>query len=214
MGTTPNRGYPYPSSGSVPDAPVDMRLLAEAVDTDMTNLVPVGAVIAYAGTTAPTNWLLCDGTGFDSLVYPLLATVLGTPTTPNLVDRFVKGVATRPATKTGGSRTITAANMPSHNHSVTVDTAWAQHAHFGSTYTNGDHTHTINLATRQIYAGGGANNGAYLLSTERNRKFWSRTRRTDLLSSLRTLHGVGGYNGSGTDYEQPFYTLLYIVKAK
>lgn len=34
-GTTPNRGYPYPTSGDVGDVPAAIQALAEAVDLDM-----------------------------------------------------------------------------------------------------------------------------------------------------------------------------------
>ena len=28
---------------------------------ELENGMPIGAVIQYAGSTAPTNWLICDG---------------------------------------------------------------------------------------------------------------------------------------------------------
>jgi hypothetical protein len=37
-GTTPNRGYPYPTSGDSFDVPRDIQALAEAIDLDMQNL--------------------------------------------------------------------------------------------------------------------------------------------------------------------------------
>lgn len=55
-GTTPNRGYPYPTSGDVGDVPAAIQALAEAVDVDMQNLDnaivrrPI-AMVSYRSTT-------------------------------------------------------------------------------------------------------------------------------------------------------------------
>lgn len=38
---------------------------------------PVGSLQAYAGASAPTGWLLCDGTLYSTSVYPELFSVLG-----------------------------------------------------------------------------------------------------------------------------------------
>jgi microcystin-dependent protein len=38
---------------------------------------PVGSLQAYAGASAPTGWLMCDGTSYSTSVYPDLFSVLG-----------------------------------------------------------------------------------------------------------------------------------------
>lgn len=38
---------------------------------------PVGSLQAYAGASAPTGWLLCDGTSYSTSAYPELYSVLG-----------------------------------------------------------------------------------------------------------------------------------------
>lgn len=40
--------------------------------------VPVGAIIQYAGTSAPTGWLLCDGSTVSRTTYSQLFSALGT----------------------------------------------------------------------------------------------------------------------------------------
>lgn len=90
---------------------------------------PPGAISAFAGTTAPSGWLLCDGRGVSSSTYPRLFAAVGTAwgngaqgcpngTTcnfnlPDLRGRFLRGVdqgslhdpgaAARVAGQTGGN---------------------------------------------------------------------------------------------------------------
>jgi microcystin-dependent protein len=61
---------------------------------------PVGSIIAFGGTTAPTGWLLCDGTSYSQGAYPDLYQVIaknfgGNATNfnvPDLRGRFPRGV--------------------------------------------------------------------------------------------------------------------------
>lgn len=76
-------------------------------------LVPVGAILMWSGTlaTIPSGWALCDGTGG----------------TPNLLAKFIKGVATsatNPGT-TGGAANHTHANgtLAVTAHATAADTA-------------------------------------------------------------------------------------------
>lgn len=54
-------------------------------------LNPVGTVIMYAGITAPTGYLPCDGSPFSATDYPLLNALLGATTTPDMRGLFVRG---------------------------------------------------------------------------------------------------------------------------
>lgn len=58
--------------------------------------VPVGAIMEYAGSTAPDKWLVCDGSTVDEADYPELATVLtpvaGIITLPDFRGRVPVGV--------------------------------------------------------------------------------------------------------------------------
>ena len=98
--------------------------------------IPSGVVWMYLGTTAPSGWVLCDGTVYQIADYPELAAFLekqhgsknffggdGTNTfaVPDLRGRFVLGnSASHAVGSTGGSETVTLteAQMPSHSHSV------------------------------------------------------------------------------------------------
>ena len=72
----------------------------------------VGAVVAFAGSTTPQGWLLCDGSAVSRTDYAALYAVIGTTygagngsTTfnlPNLTDRFIQGNATSGTIKSAG----------------------------------------------------------------------------------------------------------------
>lgn len=74
--------------------------------------VPTGTVLSFAGKTAPTNYLLCNGQAVSRTAYADLFKVIGTTygagdgsstfNLPNLVDRFVEGGSTSGATKSAG----------------------------------------------------------------------------------------------------------------
>lgn len=104
-------------------------------------LVPPGSVTAYVGTSAPTGWLMCDGSAVSrttySALYGIISTTHGTgdgSTTFNLPDyrgRFLRGhddgagrdpdAASRTAMNTGGNTgdavgTLQGDAFESHDH--------------------------------------------------------------------------------------------------
>jgi microcystin-dependent protein len=120
-------------------------------------VAPVGAVIAWAGETAPTNWLLCDGSNVSRSTYSALFAVVGTNygsgdgtstfSLPDLRGRLPLGadpsnirvpdVSARTRGGTGGLAkvTLTSAQMPSHTHTA------QPHTHTGNTGFAGQHFH-------------------------------------------------------------------------
>jgi microcystin-dependent protein len=98
-------------------------------------IAPVGTINMFAGSSAPTGWLLCNGAAISRTTYSDLFTVIGTTygsgdgsTTfnlPNLKGKFPVGYNTGETEfnslgKTGGEKThvLTATEMPSHTHIV------------------------------------------------------------------------------------------------
>jgi len=96
-----------------------------------TYLVPTGAILPYGGSTAPTNYLLCDGSAVSRSTYAALFAILSTSygvgdgsTTfnlPNLKGRFPLGYSASAPTKTftfssRSSNTITVTGADSHAH--------------------------------------------------------------------------------------------------
>jgi microcystin-dependent protein len=140
-----------------------MKTGLDALATTVTTLqgtvsssaVPPGTVVAFAGASTPTGWLLCDGTAASRTTYSALFSAIGIghgggdgTTTFNLPDyrgRFLRGVDSGTgrdpnssgraapqasnATVTGGS-----GNPGNAVGSVQVD-AFAQHGHYLRVYT-------------------------------------------------------------------------------
>jgi microcystin-dependent protein len=97
-----------------------------------TYLVPTGAILPYGGSTAPTNFLLCDGTAVSRTTYATLFGILSTnygvgngTTTfnlPNMQGRVPVGYSASAPTKTftfasrsGNVITITGVDNHAHN---------------------------------------------------------------------------------------------------
>jgi microcystin-dependent protein len=89
---------------------------------------PVGSIIAYAGTTSPNGWLLCDGEAYSMTTYATLFNVIGTRygtsgsnfNVPDLRTRVIRGSNNTGVLNntTNGTDDITLAisNIPSHTH--------------------------------------------------------------------------------------------------
>jgi microcystin-dependent protein len=128
------------TGGKIAGGAVTLDKLAAAVADA---LVPTGSIIAYAGNTAPSGWLLCDGAAFSSATYPALFAVLGNvATTPNLVERVPMGAngGTITARTSGGARKIGLNDLPAHSHPNTVASVTVAGT-VGVTLGGGDHSH-------------------------------------------------------------------------
>ena len=96
-------------------------VLDSVLSSPSASLVPVGCVLPYAGSAAPTGWLICDGSTFSSTTYPALYAVLGSTTLPDMRDRVVIGKSgTKGLNSTGGAADVTLAraNVPPHYHAT------------------------------------------------------------------------------------------------
>jgi len=93
--------------------------------------VPIGSIFLFAGAlpTIPVTYLVCDGSAFDAVKYPLLADALGGSNTPDLQQKIIGGgpiidvgqlVPAVSGTFTAGSFTLTKENIPSVPFTPTV----------------------------------------------------------------------------------------------
>lgn len=96
--------------------------------------IPAGTIIAYAGTSIPDGWLLCNGKSISRTTYSKLFSAIGTTfgtgrdsTTfklPDMRGLFIRGWDSTRNIDTDNSRrfgSIQAASIPEHKHSVSVD---------------------------------------------------------------------------------------------
>ena len=120
-------------------------------------LTPTGTVSAFAGSSAPTGYLLCDGSAVSQTTYAALFAVVGANafgtdgggnfSLPNLKGRTVIGVGV--GTEITGVRGTLqgAATLPAHTHPVS---AWA------TTDSAGNHRHGLRVSqvtTGSVYDG-------------------------------------------------------------
>ena len=108
-------------------------------------VMPVGTILPYGGTTAPTGWLLCNGTAYARTgvladLCAIIGTAFGAPdannfNVPDLRGQFLRGTnsgsgvdpdaAGRTALKTGGNTGDTVGSkqtdgFKAHNHTGTI----------------------------------------------------------------------------------------------
>ncbi|CAI1951262.1 phage tail-collar fiber domain-containing protein [Serratia marcescens] len=55
-----------------------------------TNAVPVGVIEAWPSDTPPTGWLMCDGSGFNTGIFPSLARIFPSGQLPDLRGAFLR----------------------------------------------------------------------------------------------------------------------------
>jgi microcystin-dependent protein len=163
---------------------------------------PTGSIVAFAGPTAPTGWLLCDGSTVTSSAYSALFNVIGTSfgsegsgtfKLPDLRGRFPLGTnpapqppvpTVRSLAQTGGeeAHTLTIAEMPSHGHEERYQTD------YGSNFTG-------------PYVAG----GNYAASA-------SRAVRADNFNTQSSAPIVPTGGGGAHNTMPPFLVLNYIIK--
>jgi microcystin-dependent protein len=157
--------------------------------------IPVGQMTAYAGTTAPTGWLLCDASDLNTYTYRVLHSVIsniygGTAYNPGVTDQpaavttfKVPDLRRRIPTGTGSSDTLgfteggnnsgTAYASRSMSHSHTIS-----HTHTlpGHTHTIPAHVHGLNSHTHTVAHSHGLSNIGYArLEIQDTQILYSRT---------------------------------------
>ena len=112
-------------------------------------VVPSGAVIPFAGSTAPQGYLLCDGREVSRADYPYLFSVIGTTygegdgnTTfnlPNLQDKFIEGAGTNAV---GTVKSAGLPNITGNFYTYTYKPSWASGA-FTKTISNANSSPSV-----------------------------------------------------------------------
>lgn len=217
----------------MPSLAAEVRDLLENRDRELELFLqlavnPTGAVLPYAGATAPSGYLLCDGSTFNGDQYPELRDCLGDTYgvhsgtsyyLPNLKGRVPVGKDASQTEfdamgETGGAKThtLTQTEMPVHTH--------VQNAHnhvIFAVATSSDGSHRHDYTTRPNNVARDTNTGAANTSSTTNV-----TDQTDYAGTHS--HTVTGYTldatatnqnaGSGGAHNnlQPYVVLNYIIK--
>lgn len=148
--------YQVPDYPETADGPKSFKDFADFLDLI---LPPVGTIMPFVGSAAPTGWLLCEGQEVSSTTYPKLSAQCGTKfgtaaagmfRLPNLKGRTIFGLDSSQTEfdtigKSGGAKsiTLTVSNLPAHTHEI------PSHSHSGtisggtvSGTTDGENAHT------------------------------------------------------------------------
>lgn len=156
----------------------NLNLMQQLIRADITGAVsgdtlPIGAFLPYSGATAPTNWLICDGSAISRTTYQDLFNVIGTvfgagdgSTTFNLPDmrgRVPVGVDSSQTEfdtlgETGGEKThtLTVDEMPSHTHTPTVSIHGnSDGITIGSAWSEGFYTRSASGTNLELTSAGG-----------------------------------------------------------
>lgn len=136
-------------------------------------LTPSGSIMQYAGTAAPTGWILCDGQAVSTTTYATLYGVIGsafnlsggqsapaggTFRVPLLTGRIPVGrdasnVAFDVLGETGGSSTSVASHthtdgtLATANAAANITLNAGSHTHGAVTGSAGSHTHNLNTSS-------------------------------------------------------------------
>lgn len=151
-------------------------------------LVPTGTVIPFAGSTAPTGWVLCDGSAIGRVEYAALFEVIketygagDSSTTFNLPDLRGRtaigagqgsGLSDRPMGQAIGAEfhTMSLTEMPQHSHLGAIDIAGIHshgdfvagaggHDHGGITQGDASHAHDGGIAAAAAHNHSGSVSG-------------------------------------------------------
>lgn len=168
--------------------------------------VPVGTIVPYAGTTAPTGWLLCQGQEISRTAYADLFAVMGTAfgdgngsTTFNLPDmrNRVPAGAGSDGTRATAINTFTkSVPLAQHNHSIglTSDVASNNHTHSFSATTStpsANHTHLPNGSYNALFAQANPTTaGAFTLSSTSGTLHGLTNLTTDSVAHQHTVSGT------------------------
>lgn len=175
-------------------------------------VVPPGTINPFGGTVIPSGYLLCDGSQYSTVTYSALFNVVGTMycpgacamgmfAVPDLRGKIPAGQGGTALSGTMGStvgtetHTLTAAQMPFHNHGGTTD-------------VDGLHTHTVSFVGTNF-------NGPYARPFMGQNSF--DTLFTDAVANAAGSHAhnfVTGGAGSGQAHPniQPSLIVKYIIK--
>ena len=171
--TTPVLGLVQPEVGASRDSwGAKWNNNASILDQYVSQAMPVGGLLDFAGGTPPSGWLACDGRAISRVTYSDLFGVVGTAfgagdgsTTFLLPDfRGRSGVGAGTVTDQGGLtfgfgfatkwgfvyQTVAQSNLPAYN---LVTDYQGSHSHGGASVAAGGHSHTTDAQGSHSHGG-------------------------------------------------------------
>jgi len=204
-----------------PTASVGTNTTQIATTAFVQNAGLTGEIKMWGVSSAPTGYLLCDGSAISRTTYAALFAVYGTTfgsgngtttfNVPDFRDRMPIGAgSTYALAATGGSATttISTSNLPSHTHTFSATS--------GSMSANASHQHgLIGSDDHYVADGGGARGGAasYPFSLGGSTNYGNYTTSQNL-DHTHSVSGTTGGTGSGTAVTtiSPYLGIYYIIK--
>lgn len=187
---------------------------ADTVTQGGVAILPSGVIAPYAGSSAPTGWLLCDGSAVSRTTYAALFSIISTTygtgngsTTfnlPDLTGRIVAGKEASATRLTSGGSGVDGGTLGATGGSQTHTLTAAQSAAltYTSSVTDPGHTHTIHTYTESASSGGGSN-----FPATPNASGSTSSATTGITVSTTSNAGGGAHNNV-----QPTIVLNYIIK--
>jgi microcystin-dependent protein len=191
--------------GTIGTAQCDHTQIAFQSDLSGLNGAPTGGIVMFAGTTAPTGWVLCDGSSYNgtNATYTPLWNIIGNTyggsgqssfKVPDLRSRLPvgagqgSGLTNRTLASVGGNEThtLSTSEMPSHSH----------------TLTDPGHQHTIPPGGEGAI---GSGNSYIMVQGNNTYNLFTNSATTGI-----TLGNTGG--GGSFGIMNPFLVLNYLIK--
>ena len=172
---------------------------------------PSGSLTAFAGATAPTGWLICDGDQYPQASYASLYAIIGNTyntggetagyfRVPNIKGRVIVGRDASDSDfnvlgETGGAKThtLTESEMPSHDHTGSI--------------SGGSHEHPMSTGAALTLGAGNS-----LFANSGNPPVTSAGNTGTSTSHSHTLNINNAGSGNAHNNLQPYIALNWIIK--
>jgi len=192
--------------------------------------LPTGALMPYAGASAPTGYLLCDGSSVSSSTYLALHAVISNTyggsaytgagalffSLPDLRGRLPMGAGTGTGLNASGTgapsgtaqTARTRGQWGGEETNLLSTTEMPSHSHNGATGNAGSHSHTQGSYPGFVYVGSGGNSA---VSSGTN---WIGSTGYTLTNTVANhTHTIDAQGGGGRHNNvPPFVVLNYIIK--